>query len=197
MKFKKWTIGALVLVGLLLGGLVSGIALSGQPGRASAAPAAQTADQCQEDDDDAEATEVEDLDDVEEEVECGPQDENETDEAGISSDADCANQDDDGAEIAGVEDTDDVEMECGPQDENEDGETTGVDESDETAPAGLSLTADQAQAIVEAANPGIATLAVEYDRENGKNIWEVELKNGMDVKVDANSGQILKTETRD
>ena len=143
MKIKKWTIGVLLMAGLLIGGIGAGTFLTGQPGRA----AAQTTDPCAEDDDSAEAPDAEDMDDVEEEVQCGPQDEG--------------------------------------------------DAADETAPAGLTLTAVQAQQIAEEANPGVATLAVEFDRENGHDIWEVELENGQDVKVDAKSGQILLTETRD
>ena len=149
MKIKKWTIGVLLMAGLLIGGIGAGTFLTGQPGRAAAAPAAQSTDPCTEDDDSAEAPDTEDMDDVEEEVQCGPEDENEADKA------------------------------------------------DETAPTGLTLTAVQAQQIAEEANPGVATLAVEFDRENGHDIWEVELDNGQDVKVDANSGQILHTETRD
>ena len=155
MKIKKWTIGVLLMAGLLIGGIGAGTFLAGQPGRAAAAPAAQATDPCAEDDDSAEAADTEDMDDVEEEVQCGPQDEDEADEASAS------------------------------------------DEADEAAPTGLPLTAVQAQQIAEDANPGVATLAVEFDRENGHDIWEVELDNGQDVKVDANSGEILLTEKRD
>lgn len=155
MKMKKWAVGVLLMAGLLVGGIGAGTFLAGQPGRAAAAPAAQATDPCAEDDDSAEVPETEDVDNVEEEVQCGPQDENEADEAGES------------------------------------------DAADETAPAGLALTAVQAQQIAEDANPGVATLAVEFDRENGHDIWEVELDNGQDVKVDANSGEILLTEARD
>ena len=118
--------------------------------------------------------------------------------------------DDDNAEAADTADTDNMEEEvqCGPQDGNEADEISGsevengaedaaADTGDETAPAGLTVTAVQSQSIAEEANPGTATLAVEFDRENGKDIWEVELDNGRDVKVDAGSGQILLTEARD
>ena len=133
---------------------------------------------------------------------------------------DCNGQDDDAAEAVETEDTDNVEEQCGPQDEdldeggeadkadtdevenevedaNEANEAAGADEADEVAPADTSVTADEAQAIAEAANPGTATLDVEFDRENGTDIWEVELDNGLDVKVDAASGAILLTEGRD
>ena len=130
----------------------------------------------QDDDDDvAEAVETEDTDDIEEQ--CGDQ-----------------SEDDDLGEV-GEADTDNVENEV--EDANEAGEVEGVDEADEVAPAGTPVTADEAQAVVEAANPGAATLNVEFDRENGTDIWEVGLDNGQDVKVDAGSGVILLTENRD
>ncbi len=159
MKIKKWTIGVLMMIGLLAGSLGAGALPVGRPDKAAAAPAAQT-DPCANDNDSAEAVDTADADNVEEEVQCGPQDENEADETG------------------GVEDA-------------------VVDTGDETAPANLAVTAVQARTIAENANPGAATLAVEFDRENGQDIWEVELDNGQDVKVDADSGQILLTEARD
>ena len=70
-------------------------------------------------------------------------------------------------------------------------------QSDEVAPSSTGISAGQAQLIAEAANPGATTLNVEFDREGGKDIWEVELDNGLNVKVDANSGVILLTEKRD
>lgn len=110
----------------------------------------------------------------------------------------CAD-DDDGQETAETGDKDAVqeEVQCGDQEENEANEANEADEADETAPTGLSLTADEAQVIVEAANPDAATLAVEYDRENGRDLFEVELDNGQDVKVDAATGEIVATEARD
>ncbi|MEO6457230.1 MAG: PepSY domain-containing protein [Chloroflexia bacterium] len=71
------------------------------------------------------------------------------------------------------------------------------DKGDGVIPAGIPITANQAQATAEKANPGTATIAVEFDREGGKDIWEVELNNGLDVQVDANSGDIILTEVRD
>ncbi len=166
MKMKKWIIGILVMIGLLVGSLGAGAFLAGRPGKAAAAPPAQTTDQCVDDDDSDEAAGTEDMDDVEEEVECGRQDENEADEAG------------------------ETEVDDGQED-------AAADTSDEVTPASTGITADQAQAIAEEANASTTTLTVESDRENGNDIWEVELANGLDVKVDANSGQILLTETRD
>jgi uncharacterized membrane protein YkoI len=116
-------------------------------------------------------------------------------------------EDDDSAESADTEDVDSVDEQCGSQDENEADEANAgqeaedgneaVDTGDAVAPGDLGITAVEAQAIVEKANPNTTTLDVEFDREGGSDIWEVELDNGMDVKVDANSGQILLTETRD
>jgi uncharacterized membrane protein YkoI len=85
---------------------------------------------------------------------------------------------------------------------NETNEANQVDEADEagTLPGQTSITADQAQVIAEAANPGAKTLAVELDQVNengGAVIYEVELDNGLNVKVDAANGNILNTEQRD
>ena len=137
---------------------------------------------------------------------------------------DCNGQDDDAAEAAETgPDTDDIEEQCGPQDEdvnesreadtddivneveeadgvedaNEASEAQGADQVDEVAPTGLNVTAEEAQAVAEAANPGTTTLNVEFDHEGGTDIWEVKLANGLDVKVDAGSGVILLTEGRD
>jgi len=80
---------------------------------------------------------------------------------------------------------------------NEAAEGNGQDQSDETAPANIGITSDEARVIVEAAHPGAATLAIEFDREGGRDIWEVELDNGLDVQVDANTGVIFHSEQRD
>ena len=103
-------------------------------------------------------------------------------------------------EAAEAENSD--EEECDQQNENavdanEATEANGQDQSDEIAPASTDITADESQAIAEGANPGATTLAVELDREGGQDIWEVELNNNLDVKVDASSGAILSTEQRD
>jgi uncharacterized membrane protein YkoI len=89
------------------------------------------------------------------------------------------------------------EDETGAQDANEASEANGQDQPDEVAPAKTGVTSAEAQAIVEAANPGATALAVEFDREGGRDLWEVELDNGVDVVVDASSGAILYTDTRD
>ena len=110
-------------------------------------------------------------------------------------------QENEANEASETEDADTKECDQAGEAEEGDGneatEVGGQDASDEVAPASTGITAQQAQAIVEAANPGAATLNVEFDRESGKEIWEVELDNGLDVKVDATTGEILSTEKRD
>jgi len=100
---------------------------------------------------------------------------------------DCAAEAED--EGAGeIEDADGVEDECGDQNggETEDGD------ADAAAPTGVLVSADQARAIAEAANPGAAARGVEFEREGGGEYWEVELDNGLEVMVDAATGEILK-----
>jgi uncharacterized membrane protein YkoI len=115
----------------------------------------------------------------------------------------CNQQDDDSAEEQDSPDTDDIEEQCGDQveneadDANEAAESSELDAADELAPVQTGISADRAQSIAEGANPGAATLAVEFDREGGKDDLEVELDNGLDVKMDASSGAILGSEVRD
>ncbi len=78
-----------------------------------------------------------------------------------------------------------------PQDQ-----ATGQSEADESAALQslTRITADQAKAAAEAANPGATAVKVGLDNENGVLVYSVELSNGLDVKVDAGNGQILHTE---
>lgn len=85
----------------------------------------------------------------------------------------------------------------GTEEPNDGTDVPGQDSSDEVPPAQTGITADEAQAIVEKAYPEATTIAVEFDREGGKDMWEVELDNDLDVKVDAASGEILYSEKRD
>lgn len=153
MKLDKRFATILLLVGLLVGGLVAGITLTGNPAPA----AAQSTDACVEDDDSQEAPETNVVDDVQEEVECGPQDENEADEADEANEA---------------------------------------DEASEVVPAdwtGLSL--DKAKAIAVGANPGTAVVEADFEQEGGTAAYEVELDNGVDLTIDALSGEILSSES--
>jgi hypothetical protein len=176
MKINKTIAIAVVLFGLLVGGLGAGIFLTQRPQPVNAAPAAQQGTTCV-DDDDVQHEAANEADDAYEDSACA---DNEADEANEEVD------------------TDDV------QEEHEDqaDDVNEADEADETnvSPDQMGITAEQAQAAAEAANPGAKTLAVEIDRVNengGAVIYEVELDNGIDVKVDAANGSILGTDMRE
>jgi len=92
--------------------------------------------------------------------------------------------------------------ECEAGEANEASEANEADDADDAGAlqGQTGISADQAQAIVEATNPGANTLAVELDRVNengGAVIYEIELDNGLDVQVDAANGNILNSEQRD
>lgn len=72
----------------------------------------------------------------------------------------------------------------------------GMREADEAAALqGMAaISADQAQAAAETANPGATAVKVALDNENGVLVYSVELSNGLDVKVDAGNGAVLHTE---
>lgn len=104
-------------------------------------------------------------------------------------------EDDDAAEVGEQDDAAEGEEEdC---DDDDEGEADEGDEADEVAPANTGITADEARSIAEEAYPDAAVLAVEFDRENGVDLFEAELDNGTDVRIDANSGAILGTDVRD
>ena len=114
---------------------------------------------------------------------CAP--DTEENEAGESSETDDAD--------AG-ECENEAEEESGNGTANEAEESNRQDQSDEIAPATTGISADEAQAIAETAHPGASTLNIEFDRAWGMEIWEVELDNGLDVQVDATSGEIINIE---
>lgn len=179
MKPNKTLSVAILLFGLLVGGLGSGILISQRPTEANAAPAGQPAVTCTDDDDVQHEAEGEADDDTE--------------------DAACAEN-----EAENAADTDNVQDEQENQadadaDANETEEAGEVDEAAEASAlqGQATITADEAQAAVEAANPGAKTLAVELDNENGTVVYEVELDSGTDVKVDAATGAILSRDIRD
>jgi uncharacterized membrane protein YkoI len=76
-------------------------------------------------------------------------------------------------------------------------EVNDRDQSDATAPANTAITAEEATKIAADANPGAAALEVDFDREGGHDMWEVELSNNVEVEVDASSGAILATKQDD
>ena len=179
MKINKTMFIAVTLIGLLVGSLGAGVFLSQRPLAVNAAPSAQQATPCTDDDD------------IQREAE------NEADDS--DGDAACAeNEANDAHEAA---DTDDVQEEHAGQADDVN-EANKTDETDETnvSPDQMGITSKEAQAAAEAAHPGAKTLAVEIDRVNengGTLIYEVELDNGMDVKVDASTGNIHGTDARD
>jgi len=72
-----------------------------------------------------------------------------------------------------------------------DGEEANEEGDNATVPADAAITADEAKAIAEKANPGAAAREVEFEREGGVDAWEVELDNGVEVRIDPHSGEIL------
>ncbi|MCB8919998.1 MAG: PepSY domain-containing protein [Ardenticatenaceae bacterium] len=75
-------------------------------------------------------------------------------------------------------------------------QTDGMSEADESAAlqGQAIVSADEAKAAAEAANPGANTVKVELDNENGMLVYSVALDNGLDVKIDAGNAAILHTE---
>ena len=73
----------------------------------------------------------------------------------------------------------------------------GQNQPDEVAPTNTGITADEAKRIAEEANPGATALELDFDREGGRDMWEVELSNNVEVEVDANTGSILAPEQDD
>ena len=56
---------------------------------------------------------------------------------------------------------------------------------------------DEAAAIALEANPETEVVGVESEREGGRRLYEVELANGVEVEIDAVSGEIVVTERED
>ena len=74
--------------------------------------------------------------------------------------------------------------------------TTGT-ASGTTQSSGSSITAEQAKQIAMAQAPGASVTKCKLDRDDGRTIYEVELRNGMweyEFEIDAAGGQILKFE---
>jgi len=58
------------------------------------------------------------------------------------------------------------------------------------------ITADQAIAAVLAAHPDAAAVRTTLEKERGTLLYSVKLNTGQEVTVDANTGQVLKTERK-
>lgn len=65
------------------------------------------------------------------------------------------------------------------------------------APSPATITPEQAEAAALEANPGAAVVEVGLEDENGTQVYEVELDNGLEVIVDASDGAILSSEQED
>lgn len=75
-------------------------------------------------------------------------------------------------------------------------QTDGMSEADEAAAlqGQAAISAGEAKAAAEAANPGAKAVKVELDNENGVLVYSVALDNGLDVKIDAGDASVLHTE---
>ena len=81
---------------------------------------------------------------------------------------------------------------------NDTAESKGDETADAAALAGKAkITAQQAEAAALAANPGTAVKKTDLGDENGTIVYDVELSNGSDVKVDAQSGAVIGTDAQD
>jgi uncharacterized membrane protein YkoI len=95
---------------------------------------------------------------------------------------------------------DNLNQQCGDQNTPDTGqEVSGIEqgtsgEGQESAPTGTpAITAEQAQAAALAVHAG-SVIKTELDDENGKLIYSVGFEGHLDVKVDAMTGVVLKTE---
>jgi uncharacterized membrane protein YkoI len=74
--------------------------------------------------------------------------------------------------------------------------TEGLSDADEAAilQEQAVLSADEAKAAAEAAQPGTKAVKVELESEDGFLVYDVELDNGMELTIDAGDGTVLLTE---
>ena len=69
----------------------------------------------------------------------------------------------------------------------------GGESESQALPADVTLTQDEAIAIAEAER-GSTAAAVELEGEGGHALYSIELEDGSEVEVDANTGDILQVE---
>lgn len=97
-------------------------------------------------------------------------------------------------------DADAVEQQDGSQDtadgtEAPEADGTDNEAADAAALAGkAAISEQQARATALAANPGTTVTQISLDDENGTVVYSVALSNGVEVKVNAQSGQIVATD---
>jgi uncharacterized membrane protein YkoI len=70
-------------------------------------------------------------------------------------------------------------------------ETNDDQESKVTLP--VKVSEDQAKQIALTANAGTKVLSIELEQHRGNAVYEISLDNNVEVKIDANSGAILKS----
>lgn len=68
------------------------------------------------------------------------------------------------------------------------------DWNDDKPVAGTTISAEQARQIALGRYPNTQAFDIDLERERGRQLWDVELSNGMAVYVDANSGAIVEIE---
>jgi uncharacterized membrane protein YkoI len=109
----------------------------------------------------------------------------------LGPDQDEAGDQDDVHEGYEGEDNDADEVKDDGDDANE------SDQADKVAPAHTGISASDARTIALKAYPDATVLEIEFDREGGVDLFEAELDDGTDVKIDAATGAIIGTEVRD
>jgi uncharacterized membrane protein YkoI len=88
------------------------------------------------------------------------------------------------------------------QDSNENESDTVDEEQDkgdetEALQADAAITSGEAEATALAVNSGATIVKTELENENGVLVYSIKLNNGSEVKVDAGTGKILRTESDD
>ncbi len=198
MKINKQVTTVLLASSLLIGGLGSGFLLTPSPTILQAAPAQQV---------DPAQSEITQTDTTTDTQDAG----SEADKVGDTDTVEKVGATDEGDDVDGANETEGSDTEDNDTEDNDtedndtedndtednDTEDNDSDEADEGVPPTTGITAEEAQAIVEQANPGAKTVDVEFEKENGVDMFEVELDNGKEVEVDANDGTILATEGDD
>jgi uncharacterized membrane protein YkoI len=65
--------------------------------------------------------------------------------------------------------------------------------NNDTVQGQATISASDAEAVALAANPGASIVENDLEKENGILVYSIELNNGIDVAVDASTGEILQT----
>jgi hypothetical protein len=73
----------------------------------------------------------------------------------------------------------------------------GLARQDSTPPPGEQIGADEAAAIAQEAYPDAEVVEIEAEEEDGGLVYSVELSNGVEVEIDATTGEIIEEERED